>query len=253
MDQFARSPDPTAVRVAASPTPCRLRQSPGGDTTISFGGNADDPFNTHQTSSNQFASGANQNSGNTITDRSTTRLHHAPGGASSLCLGSDDPADVAGTSSNKFASGANQNSGNTITDRSTTRLHHAPGGASSLCLGSDEPAVVASTSSNKFASGANQNSGNTITDRSTTRLHHAPGGASSLCLGSDVESEVIVPERTVAASPGAASGPAAVVGTSSNKFASGVNQNSGNTITDRSSTRVHQAPGGASTVCLGAD
>merc|ERR1711865_562126 len=42
------------------------------------------------TSSNKFASGANQNCGNFITDRSTTRLHHAPGGASTLCLGNDD-------------------------------------------------------------------------------------------------------------------------------------------------------------------
>merc|ERR1719401_3324226 len=38
-------------------------------------------------SSNCFASGANQNAGNVITDRSTTRIHHAPGGASSICLG----------------------------------------------------------------------------------------------------------------------------------------------------------------------
>jgi len=40
---------------------------------------------------------------------------------------------------------------------------------------------------------------------------------------------------------------------SSNKFANGANQNCGNSITDRPATRVHQAPGGASTVCLGCD
>jgi len=135
--QPSTSPDPPAVMVQASPTPCRVRQSPGGNTSISFCGNANDQFNTHHSSSNHFASGANQNCGNTITDRSTTRLHHAPGGDSSLCLGYEDPAAVATTSSNKFASGANQNSGNTITDRSTTRVHQAPGGVSSVCLGGD--------------------------------------------------------------------------------------------------------------------
>lgn len=39
------------------------------------------------TSSNAFASGANQNSGNFITDRPTTRVHAAPGGKSSIVLG----------------------------------------------------------------------------------------------------------------------------------------------------------------------
>ena len=39
------------------------------------------------TSSNSFASGANQNSGNCITDRPTTRVHAAPGGKSSFSLG----------------------------------------------------------------------------------------------------------------------------------------------------------------------
>ena len=36
------------------------------------------------------------------------------------------------------------------------------------------------------------------------------------------------------------------VGTSSNAFATGSNQNCGNVITDRSSTRIHQPPGGRS-------
>jgi len=38
-------------------------------------------------SANRYASGANQNSGNVMTDRSTTRIHHAPGGKSSIVLG----------------------------------------------------------------------------------------------------------------------------------------------------------------------
>ena len=39
------------------------------------------------TSSNAFASGSNQNSGNMITDRSSTRIHAPPGGKSSFSLG----------------------------------------------------------------------------------------------------------------------------------------------------------------------
>ena len=41
------------------------------------------------TSSNAFASGANQNSGNVLTDRPTTRTHAPPGGRSSISFGAD--------------------------------------------------------------------------------------------------------------------------------------------------------------------
>eukprot|EP00617_Octactis_speculum_P016894 CAMPEP_0185754090 /NCGR_PEP_ID=MMETSP1174-20130828/12750_1 /TAXON_ID=35687 /ORGANISM="Dictyocha speculum, Strain CCMP1381" /LENGTH=74 /DNA_ID=CAMNT_0028432167 /DNA_START=21 /DNA_END=241 /DNA_ORIENTATION=+ len=44
-------------------------------------------------SSNAYASGSNQNSGNVITDRSTTRLHAPPGGNSSFSLGQDYPPE----------------------------------------------------------------------------------------------------------------------------------------------------------------
>merc|ERR1712232_864884 len=40
-------------------------------------------------------------------------------------------------------------------------------------------------------------------------------------------------------------------GVSSNRFASGSNANSGNVLTDRPTTRVHQAPGGNSSISLG--
>lgn len=40
-------------------------------------------------SANAFADGANQNCGNMLTGRSTTRVAQPPGGASSLCLGGD--------------------------------------------------------------------------------------------------------------------------------------------------------------------
>jgi len=119
------------------------------------------------------------------------------------------------------------------------------------------PSVGVTCSSNKFASGANQNCGNVITDRPTTRLHQAPGGASTLSLGNDdVESSAAKTKAECAAGTHnnvVAGRPPAVETTSSNKFANGANQNCGNSITDRPTTRVHQAPGGASTVRLGCD
>ncbi|ETW02553.1 hypothetical protein H310_06035 [Aphanomyces invadans] len=81
-------------------------------------------------SSNRYASGTSQNTGNVITDRSTTRIHAPPGGLSSI-----GQSDYQRGSSNRFASGSSQNTGNVITDRSTTRIHAPPGGASSFRLG----------------------------------------------------------------------------------------------------------------------
>ncbi|TMW68537.1 hypothetical protein Poli38472_006005 [Pythium oligandrum] len=40
-----------------------------------------------QSSSNQYATGSNQNAGNVLTDRRITRIHAPPGGASSFRLG----------------------------------------------------------------------------------------------------------------------------------------------------------------------
>merc|ERR1719456_1499054 len=84
-------------------------------------------------SSNAFANGSNQNCGNVLTDRPSTRVHAAPGGYSqvgALISGCavDDRSDL--RSSNAFANGANQNCGNVLTDRPTTRLHAPPGGGS---------------------------------------------------------------------------------------------------------------------------
>jgi len=136
-------------------------------------------------------------------------------------------------SSNSFANGANQNCGNVITDRPTTRLHAPPGGksemASILSWGNDEPATntraqredrrapvpapahfgvdprdarqqapsfesrrndyIAQSSghggasSNSYANGANQNCGNVLTDRRTTKVSAPPGGHSSIVFG----------------------------------------------------------------------
>lgn len=45
-------------------------------------------------SSNLYASGANQNSGNMMTGRSSTRVAQPPGGASSICIGGFEPSQA---------------------------------------------------------------------------------------------------------------------------------------------------------------
>lgn len=131
-------------------------------------------------SSSRFACGTNQNAGNCLTDRSTTRLHQAPGGTSSIDL-SDGTCSVAKTttSANRFASGTNQNQGNFMTDRSTTRLHQAPGGTSSIDLSDNSFVPAVGVSASPYPSPS--------PDRSSTKVRHAPGGASSLCLGDDIK------------------------------------------------------------------
>jgi len=126
------------------------------------------------------------------------------------------------------------------------------------------------------SSGENKDSENTSDGSLVTRVQHAPGAQASLVLGASLDvmenphqtqfepgcAVLKVPDETrdgdggeqipkmqstipAAGSRGNAS--------SANKFASGTKQNSGNFLTERSTTRLHQAPGGKSTVCLGMD
>lgn len=65
---------------------------------------------------------------------------------------------------------------------------------------------------------------------------HSDFGRSSICFG-DAPLPTAVPQQTVSA----------------NLYADNQNQNSGNMLTGRSTTRVMQPPGGASSICLGID
>ena len=180
-------------------------------------------------------------------------------------------------SSNKYANGSNQNCGNVITGRPSTRVHAAPGGNSSISFGSESvrqfdqkkkvvaPTNTASkseavtfgarnskTSSNSYACGANQNCGNVITGRSSTRVHAPPGGKSQISFGS-YEAPKSAALKDTTTPQNATTQAASVIkkGVSSNRFASGSNQNCGNVITDRSTTRIHAPPGGRSSITFG--
>lgn len=231
-----------------------LRQAPGGSATIVLGGDPTNPLDTFSADSTY------KKLGNTVTDKSTTRLHHV-GGASTICLGDDS---VSSTPLRKPMSQMSKSPDPQFpaiqSVPTPSRLRQSPGGEATICFGgdADDPLNTHNVSSNKFADGAHQNCGNTITDRPTTRLHQAPGGSSTLTLGDDVDSSAArtLQTKTVVAGShdaGVAASPSVGARCSSNKFASGANQNCGNVITDRPTTRVHQAPGGASTVCLGGD
>jgi hypothetical protein len=167
----------------------QIKQAPGGTSTLILGSEATPARNetsSAEVSANKFATGSNQNCGNTITERPTTRLHHAPGGASSICLGDCAGEEAFGktTSANKFASGANQNAGNVLTDRSTTRLHHAPGGASTICFGYDETHTGEACDENINTANLSASLDTKSTLKpSVTMCSQAPGGNATILLG----------------------------------------------------------------------
>merc|ERR1719502_1557998 len=83
-----------------------------------------------------------------------------------------------------------------------------------------------------------------MTGRSSTRIHAPPGGGSSISLGGGGEAPARKSNRR---DPNATREQAV----SSNAFANGNNQNAGNVMTGRSSTRIHAPPGGGSSISLG--
>mmetsp|Transcript_68100 Transcript_68100/g.163439 ORF Transcript_68100/g.163439 Transcript_68100/m.163439 type:complete len:239 (+) Transcript_68100:125-841(+) len=225
-------------------------------------------------SSNAFASGSNQNCGNSICDRPMTRVVAPPGGSSSISFGWEDtsggrrqpppngpperqprdyysgagvrddfvPAGVARSrdSANSFASGANQNNGNVISDTSTTRRICPPGGSSSLNL---------SWSDNDPAAGGSMS-------RPARHVDDAPAYGARRMADAPFDAP---PPFAVGGGRGAAGGrpPSSEVTfgsrprVSSNSYASGANQNVGNVISDTPTTRVSRPPGGATTLQLG--
>jgi len=223
-------------------------------------------------------------------DRSSTRTYHSAAShhsKSSWSLGWTEPeAAQPRVSANAYATGSNQNAGNVLTGRPTSRVLAPPGGGHSDIFhhGPDPDQAAKATSrasaaaperkvsSNAYASGSNQNAGNVLTDRPTTRVHAPPGGSSSNIFGTDpvqepkaswvappqqqpVEPTPIVDKTNVvhtAPAPGTKKvEPPVDSRVSSNAYATGSNQNCGNFITERPTTRVHAPPGGVSNITFG--
>lgn len=68
-----------------------VRQAPGGNSSICLG---DDRSPQKRVSANVFANGGNQNSGNFLTDRPTTRVVAAPGGSSTCPFARDENTNL---------------------------------------------------------------------------------------------------------------------------------------------------------------
>lgn len=141
-------------------------------------------------SSNAFANGANQNCGNVLTDRPTTRLHAPPGGKSQMAslLSWDDDAPATNSRAQREARGpavpAPASFG--VDPMQGRGRESAPSFES---RGNDYRASAQAAgghggvSSNAYANGANQNCGNVLTDRRTTKVSAPPGGHSQIVFG----------------------------------------------------------------------
>eukprot|EP00928_Gymnodinium_smaydae_P062591 TRINITY_DN46417_c0_g1_i1.p1 TRINITY_DN46417_c0_g1~~TRINITY_DN46417_c0_g1_i1.p1 ORF type:complete len:952 (-),score=194.60 TRINITY_DN46417_c0_g1_i1:70-2925(-) len=275
---FASGSNPNAGNTITGRPTTRLHHAPGGAATIVLGGE-------------QPGEDGHFGGGNSIyCQRSSKCVTQAPGGASTICLADDGMPRQSPTrvSSNAFANGASQNCGNGITDRPTTLVHQAPGGTSTICLGGnfpDGPSVGVSTARptafTSLPEGAVSRGVASCLDSSTAGADvvaqggtgAAVGGPASVTLGCDdtagllreheahrqvvVETPDAVPRFTQA--PGGTStvclggGDSVAALASANAFAHGANQNAGNVMTGRPTTRLLHAPGGASTLCLGCD
>jgi SPIRAL1-like protein len=139
-------------------------------------------------SSNAFANGANQNCGNVITDRPTTRLHAPPGGKSEmssiLSWGADEPETNSRAQREPRGRGAVQAPAQFGADP----MQQARGPGPSFESRRNDYIAQSSgghggASSNAYANGANQNCGNVLTDRRTTKVSAPPGGHSSIVFG----------------------------------------------------------------------
>eukprot|EP00437_Effrenium_voratum_P004181 CAMPEP_0181426148 /NCGR_PEP_ID=MMETSP1110-20121109/15516_1 /TAXON_ID=174948 /ORGANISM="Symbiodinium sp., Strain CCMP421" /LENGTH=319 /DNA_ID=CAMNT_0023549339 /DNA_START=55 /DNA_END=1014 /DNA_ORIENTATION=- len=117
-------------------------------------------------------------------------------------------------------------------------VRQTAGGASTLCLGLTEKESTQATA-----------------EASASRSMLPPGGKSTICLGMDSVQQV--PKRETLAPPGGKSTiclgmeTAAAAPPSSNAFACGAHQNSGNVLTERPTTMLSAPPGGKATLCLG--
>jgi len=168
------------------------------DDACTFGGRL-------RPSSNNYASGSNQNSGNMLTDVPTTRVNKPPGGASALNLawgGNDERPNTHHGHQDRREhmeqrqrpqSQPQHSNMHDFEDCQDRVQHYRQPQQQNRMHGSRDQAEHnrqgplfgqrPRETSNTFARGANQNCGNVISDTPTTRVNAPPGGASTLRLG----------------------------------------------------------------------
>lgn len=161
-------------------------------------------------------------------------------------------------SSNAYASGVNQNAGNFLTEKPITRIHAPPGGVSSISFGDQhtEPAAAAAGAATKPQQALVRGTPTQpATPESADSTEDGPAPIPMMELppapsasAAEEEEEVGGGEEEAVVPPPA---PAAEAVVSSNAYATGSNQNSGNFMTGRPTTRVRAPPGGASSITFG--
>lgn len=163
--------------------------------------------------------------------------------------GATSPASTM-LSSNAYASGVNQNAGNFLTEKPITRIHAPPGGVSSISFGDQhsapagsatkpQPALVLGTPTQPATPESAESTEDGPAPIPMMELPPAP--SASAAEEEEEEEEAVVPPPA----------PAAEAVVSSNAYATGSNQNSGNFMTGRPTTRVRAPPGGASSITFG--
>eukprot|EP00930_Biecheleria_cincta_P105178 TRINITY_DN9776_c0_g1_i1.p1 TRINITY_DN9776_c0_g1~~TRINITY_DN9776_c0_g1_i1.p1 ORF type:complete len:327 (+),score=31.34 TRINITY_DN9776_c0_g1_i1:85-1065(+) len=142
-------------------------------------------------SSNSYASGANQNCGNVLSDTPTTRVAAPPGGRSSISLGWDTSSaserQPAASGGYRAAAGSPVKPQQQYYDEDATSSPYTAGFPSPQRgpapvrdpPSEDVHGARPRVSSNQYACGSNQNQGNFLTDTPTTRVLRPPGGSST--------------------------------------------------------------------------
>eukprot|EP00232_Nephroselmis_pyriformis_P023823 CAMPEP_0182857510 /NCGR_PEP_ID=MMETSP0034_2-20130328/3086_1 /TAXON_ID=156128 /ORGANISM="Nephroselmis pyriformis, Strain CCMP717" /LENGTH=228 /DNA_ID=CAMNT_0024988751 /DNA_START=199 /DNA_END=885 /DNA_ORIENTATION=+ len=188
-----------------------LEAQDAGEIQVAVGAKADIETNDN-VRINNYARAEGQNVGNYMSDRPSSRVTHAPGGASQICFNDGSVPDAPVQHNNNYARAEGQNVGNFLTDRNSSRVIQAPGGGSQI----------------NFSDGSDYHA-------STDGVTGKPGQSHTPSRGSTPSGNVV----------GAPSG-----GTTNN-YSRAEGQNVGNFITDRNSSRVLAPPGGASQITFG--
>ena len=214
---------------AVSPSVARAAAASSRRTGMGYSPTAADAFGARgdHVSSNSYASGANQNSGNVITDRSSTRVAQQPGGNSSFSLGWSAPDNSPARQQTgrrqipqQQQQQQQQQQAFVYGQQAAPPQQQQPYQASAAPYG-QSAGYGQSPPQQQQQGGGSYGQG--------VYAGGAPSNSGGFAFGAN-------PDRERG---------------SSNAFANGASQNTGNFISDRSSTRIHAPPGGRSSLTIG--
>ncbi len=199
------------------------------------------PSTARSNSSNAFANGADQNCGNFITDRPTTRLHAPPGGQSQISFGGGDfdaPA-VRRPDTAAFAAKEREQAGSDIFGAGPAPVAAAP----EVWSAEEEvpPQATVQATNEDIKAMMHQEL------RELCRAHGlSPAGAKNTLVERVCEAMVTGQIKVMVANRGVSG-----VATVGNNYNREQGQNVGNFLTGRNSSRVLAPPGGGSNFSLG--